>query len=294
MTKLPASGVLILVVSNLLAAQTLTTEHNVLRRRYREGEKLTYRMTGINERWHYEIQADGIVKKDLAGTYFEEYRWSNLISDGQQVELPAASLDFRQQLTLDPNRHSVFPNLSRIDRRLVGPVTDLMNLYVDLWLAEKTGKLAHAGDHFYLKHGKPNSWADGSYVLVGEDSIDFDLSLMDINQSENTVIVRIHHVPPEKPEVQLPADWMRKPVADTANNWVQVQKMENGKYSAAVGKETFDVEIKASLTDGKILSGKIDNPVETLGRECTDAALTECGAPKPHSMRRQIAIHLEP
>jgi len=294
MMKLLASGVLISVVSNLLAAQALTNDHNLLLRRYREGEKLTYHMTGINERWHYEIQADGVVKKDLAGTYFEEYRWSNLISDDQRVELPAASLDFRQQLTLDPNRHSVFPNLSRIDRRLVGPVTDFMNFYVDLWLAEKTEKLAHAGDRFYLKHGKPNSWADGSYVLIGEDSIDFDLSLEDVNQSENTVIVLIHHVPPEKPEVQLPADWMRKPVADTANNWVQVQKMEGGKYFAAVGKETFDVEIKTSLTDGKILSGKIDNPVETLGRECTDAALTECSDPKPHSIRRQIAIHSEP
>jgi hypothetical protein len=292
--KLLASGVLISVVSNLLAAQALTHDHDVLLRRYREGEKLTYHMKGINERWHYEIQADGIVKKDLTGTYFEEYRWSNLISDDQKVELPTASLDFRQQLTLDPNRHSVFPDLSRIDRRLVGPVTDFMNFYVDLWLAEKTQKLAHAGDHFYLKHGKPNSWADGSYVLIGEDSIDFDLSLKDVNRSENTVILVIHHVPPEKPEVQLPADWMRKPVADTGNNWVQVQKMENGKYFAAVGNETFDVEIKTSLTDGKILAGKIDNPVETLGRECTDAALTECSDPKPHSIRRQIAIHLEP
>jgi hypothetical protein len=294
MMKLLASGVLISVVSNLLAAQALTHDHDVLLRRYREGEKLTYHMKGINERWHYEIQADGIVKKDLTGTYFEEYRWSNLISDDQKVELPTASLDFRQQLTLDPNRHSVFPDLSRIDRRLVGPVTDFMNFYVDLWLAEKTQKLAHAGDHFYLKHGKPNSWADGSYVLIGEDSIDFDLSLKDVNRSENTVILVIHHVPPEKPEVQLPADWMRKPVADTGNNWVQVQKMENGKYFAAVGNETFDVEIKTSLTDGKILAGKIDNPVETLGRECTDAALTECSDPKPHSIRRRIAIHLEP
>ena len=292
--KLLASGVLISVVSNLLAAQALTHDHDVLLRRYREGEKLTYHMKGINERWHYEIQADGIVKKDLTGTYFEEYRWSNLISDDQKVELPTASLDFRQQLTLDPNRHSVFPDLSRIDRRLVGPVTDFMNFYVDLWLAEKTQKLAHAGDHFYVKHGKPNSWADGSYVLIGEDSIDFDLSLKDVNRSENTVILVIHHVPPEKPEVQLPADWMRKPVADTGNNWVQVQKMENGKYFAAVGNETFDVEIKTSLTDGKILAGKIDNPVETLGRECTDAALTECSDPKPHSIRRRIAIHLEP
>ena len=87
---------------------------------------------------------------------------------------------------------------------------------------------------------------------------------------------------------------MHKPVGDTANNWVQVQKMENGKYLAAVGKETFDVAIKVSLADGKILSGSIDNPVETIERECTDAALSACSDPKPHTIRRQIAIYLEP
>lgn len=294
MMKGSAGIVLICSVSNLVAAQALINDPNALLRRYREGEKLTYRMTGINQKRHYEIQADGIVQKDSAGTFFEEYRWSNLISDDQKVALPAASLDFRLQVTLDPKHNSALPNLRQVDHRLVGPLLDFMNFYVDLWLAAKSGKLAHAGDHFYFPHGKPNSWADGNYVLVGEDSIDFDFSLQDVNRSENTVTVLIRHVPPEKPEVRLPADWMLKPVADTANNWVQVQKMENGKYLAAVGKETFDVQIKTSRADGKILSGKMDNPVETVERECTDAALTECSDPKPHSIRRQIAIYLEP
>ena len=136
--------------SSPLSGQTLPNDHKVLLRRYHEGEELTYHMKGINEDWHYEIQADGVVKKDSAGTYFEEYRWSNLISDDQKVALPTASLDFRQQLTLDPHHHSPFPNLRQVDRRLVGPILDFMNFYVDLWMAEKTEKLSHAGDHVYL------------------------------------------------------------------------------------------------------------------------------------------------
>ena len=40
---------------------------------------------------------------------------------------------------------------------------------------------------------------------------------------------------------RLTADWLRKPVADTANNWVTVQEARNGRFLAAVGKETFDV-----------------------------------------------------
>ena len=70
--------------------------------------------------------------------------------------------------------------------------------------------------------------------------------------------------------------------------------MDNGKYLAAVGKETFDVEIKMSLTDGKILAGSINNPVETIERECEDAALTTCGDSKQHSIRRQIEVDLKP
>ena len=85
-----------------------------------------------------------------------------------------------------------------------------------------------------------------------------DLTLKDVNRSENTVILLIRHVPPEKPEVRLPADWMRKPVVAVANNWAQVQKVDNGKYLFAVGKETFDDEIKMSLVDGKIMSGSIN------------------------------------
>ena len=276
-----------------LTAQSSPNEHNVLLRSYREGEKLTYHMKGINEEWHYEIRADGIVKKDSDGTYFEEYGWSGLISGKQKVVLSPASLNFRQQLTLDPKRNPGFPNLSQVEPRLIGPITDLTTFYSDLWLSVKTGKLAHSGDHFYFKRSTPNSWADGTYTLTGEDSIDFDLTLKDINRSNNTATVIVHHVAPEKPEIRLPADWMTKPVADTPNNWVQVTKTKAGKYLAAVGKETFDVEIRVSLADGKILSGSIDNPVETTERECEDAALTKCGDPRAHGIRRQIEISLE-
>jgi uncharacterized protein with FMN-binding domain len=233
------------------------------------------------------------VKKDSAGTFVEEYQWSNLVSDNQKVSLSPASSDFRQQVTLDPEHMPPFPDLSKVDHRLIGPITDFMTFYADLWLAEKTGTLVNAGDHFYFKRGTPNSWADGNYTLIGEDSIDFDLTLKNISASDNTATLTVRHVPPEKPEVKLPADWMRKPVADTPNNFVQVQKIADGKYVASVGKETFDVEMKVSLSDGRIMSATIENPVETIERECADVALTSCSDPKPHSILRQISISLE-
>jgi len=262
-----------------------------LLRRYREGEKLSYKMKAVNQSRHYEIEADGVVKKDASG-YYEEYAWSQLITDPPKATLTGASLAFRQPVTLDPNHPPAMPDLSKVEPAMIGPVTDLMTFYVDLWLAEKTGQLLHAGDHFYFKHGTAASWADGQYVLLGEDSIDFDLTLKDINQTDNTATLIVRHVVPEKPQIKIPAEWMRAPVAGTPNNWVQTQKMPNGKFLAAVGKETFDVEYKLSLADGKILSATMDNPVETVERECSDAALTQCGEQRPRHILRQVSITL--
>jgi hypothetical protein len=81
-------------------------------------------------------------------------------------------------------------------------------------------------------------------------------------------------------------------VADTANNWVEVKKSDDGKFEAGVGKETFDVTIIVSTADGRILSASMDNPVVTSSRTCDDAALTKCGVPQPHTIHRHIEIAL--
>lgn len=266
----------------------------VLTRQYREGEKLTYRMVGVDEDWHYEIQANGIVKKDSGGAYYEEYVWSNLISNKQTSGLSPASLTFRQEVSLDPRRNPSLPDLSKIDRQLIGPVTDFLTFYVDAWLAIKTGQLTHAGDHFRFPRNAPNSWADGKYVLLGEEATDFEFALKDYDTSAQTATLLVRHVPPVKPEVKLPAEWMHKDVADSPNNWVEVRKTPQGEYFAAVGKETFDVEMKLSLNYGKILSGTLDNTVQTIERACEDASFTKCGDSKPHTIRRKVDITLQP
>lgn len=271
--------------------QSAAETQGLLARRYQEGEKLSYHMKGVNENWRYEIQADGVVKRDSSGKYFEEYAWSHLISDGTPVALSPATSNFRQIVSLAPETPPSLPNLSQVDLRLIGPITDWMTLYVDLWMANRLKKLSHAGDHFYFKRGTPNSWADGNYVLLGEDSIDFDFTLKDVNQTDKIATLLVRHVPPEKPEINIPVEWMRPPVADTPNNWVEVEKRPNGKYLAEVGKETFDVQIKVSLANGKILSAKIDNPVEAVSRECIDATLTNCTVSVPHHILRQIEIY---
>jgi len=217
--------------------------------------------------------------------------WSNLIANGVKVPLPDAGATFHEALSLDPGYKLSVPDLRQANPGLIGPILDLLTFYADLQLAMRQEGLKHAGDHVAVKHGVANSWADGAHVLIGEDAIDFDITLAEVNVSDDVATVVVRHVPPAQPGIRLPAEWMRVPVADAPNNWVQVEKENNGKYLAEAGKETFDVEMKINLASGKMLSATMDNPVEAVGRECADAALTSCGELSRHQIRRQIEIH---
>jgi hypothetical protein len=267
---------------------------NPLHRQYQEGETLAYKMTGTNENWHYTVRAEGTVKKNDKGAYVEEYRWTDMTSDGKPYTMSPAMADFRQKLSLDPNAMPSVPDLTKVDPKLIGPITDLMTFYVDLWLPAKLGVVKKPGDHFYFKLGTPSSWADGTHVLVGVSSIDFDFTLKSVDAATGTAILEVKHVPPAKPQIPLPGAWMQTPVADTANNWVEVVNRPDGKIDASVGQENFTVDLTVSVADGKILAGTMDNVVKTIERTCNDQALTQCGAPVPHTIERKIEIEIAP
>lgn len=281
-----------LPVLALLSAQVTPPNSGLLSRRYREGERLAYHMTGSNNGRRYEVRAEGAVKRASGGGYVEEYTWSSLTSDGTAVALSRANSEFHQTVSLSPDERPAVPNLAGLNPMLIGPITDFATFYADLWLAYRLGKLGAVGDHVYQEHGSPASWADGRRVLIGEDSIDFDLTLANIDPSGKTATLVVRHVPPKRLQLRLPADWMREPVAETPNNWVNVER-QGDKYVAAVGKETFDVTIKIDLADGKILSGTIRNPVVARERTCADAALANCDTPRPHEILRQIQLSLD-
>ena len=264
-----------------------------LTRHYRDGETLTYHMTAANDDWHYTAVASSVAKKTASGGYIEEFRWTGMTSNRQPIALAPAMAQFRETLSLDPTWMPSGLDLSKVDLQFVGPITDLMTFYVDLWLMNKVVVLQRPGEHFYVPNPQVASWADGTHVLIGADHVDFDLNLQSIDPVKGTAVVVVRHVPPSSPNLQLPEEWMSAPVADTPNNWVQVTKTKNGKYQAEVGKETFDVSITVSTADGRILSASMDNPVVMSARECEDAALTKCGDAQQHTIHRHVEIALE-
>ncbi|KAA6457526.1 hypothetical protein DYQ86_22100 [Acidobacteria bacterium AB60] len=263
---------------------------NPLHREYREGQKLAYHMTGVNDGWHYAIDGDGAVTKDASGRFVEQFQWTHMTSEGQPVALTTPA-DYRQRLTLDPGVNPSAPDVRNVDPKMVGPVTDLMTFYVDLWLPSKLGVLKKAGDHFYFRNPMgPSSWADGKTVLVGEDLIDFDMTLKSVDAAAGTALVEVKHVGPQDGRLPLKADWMKTPVGSGANNWVEIRKDADGKYEAGVGSETFTVDITVSLADGHIVRGSMENPVITVSRVCEDEALTKCGELKRKEIVRKIEV----
>ncbi len=263
-------------------------------RRYRTGETLRYHMATSNQNGavtrRFEADATGTVVADSNGGFVEEYAWSGLAADGSPVALPSASVDFRQRLSLAPGGALAIPNLAVVHPLLIGPITDLLTFYADISIAQRQKTLAGPGDHFVFPHGTPVSWADGTYILLGEDSIDFDVTLEAVDKKAKTATLLVRHVPPKAPQIPLKADWMREPVADGPNNWIEVGRTGDGKFAGRIGQETFDVRIVMSLKDGRMISGTIDNPVEVVERTCEDQALTTCGAPERYRILRRVEV----
>ncbi len=265
---------------------------NPLQRRYSDNETLAYIMHGVNrsrqgER-HYEAKVIGEVKKDAQGIFYEEFHWVELTVAGMEIILPRDSLNFRQCLSLDPRYKMPFPDISGIHPMLIGPVFDLMTFYVDLWHGMRQETFTNEGAQTYLKTGVSSSWADGKKVLIGEDCIDFKLTLSKINN--DAIVLMVSHIPPEKSCINIHADWMETPISSgVPNNWIQIIR-EADEYIAGVGSETFDVVINASRQSGKIISAVMDNPVDIIERKCFDKDLINCGEPEKCKIFRKIEL----
>ncbi len=285
-----AAAALWLLAPPMVHAQTPVP--GLLTRRYEVGVRLHYHMEGSNQGrdrlQRYRADADGTVTRDSLGRFVEEFEWSHLVQNDTAVVLQAGTASVRQRLTLAPE-YMIPPDVRSSSPALTGPVLDLATFYVDLWIAAKL-PLARAGDHFRFAGRGSNSWADGGQVVIGEDAIDFDFTLAALDTAARVARVVARHVPPDSSRVRLPAEWMRVPAYGVPNNWVQVTREPDGSWVAAVGRETFVDTLTVDLRDGRLVAAPMDNPVDVLGRRCTDAELTACGEPERYRIVRRIEV----
>ena len=278
------------------SAQTPAVIQPLLARHYQDGEKVAYTISCLNQLRtttnEYEAHVEGSVSKDSSGIFVENLAWTDLHLNDEQIRLSAASRAFKEPLSLAQGAKLSIPPLGNVQEGLIGPIGDLLTFYADVKIAMNQ-RLGRPGEHAHVKYGAPNSWADGTHVVIGEDSIDFDVTLQSIDQKSQLVTLLVRHMPPAQPQIKIPAAWMNERVGNTANNWVQVEKRSDGKYVAGVGQETFNVEIKIAPAAGRIVSATMDNEVLVSERICTDVALTACGTAERYTVHRQITLRAE-
>jgi hypothetical protein len=288
----------ILLLAGLALAKSVATAQETLndlgglQRRYTEGAVSHYVMTGDNDGREYTIRATDTVKRSSNGRFYEEIGWSDYTSDTPQT-LTSASLALRQTVSLDdPVSYMKVPNLAGIQPVLIGPITDTLTFYSDLLLAIKS-KLAHEGQKDYVSRSTPNSWADGQRILLGQDVVDFSLTVVTVNPTDHTETLLIQHLPPPILHIQQPVKWMENEHPTAPNNFVQVSKEQDG-FVAETGRETFDVQLMIDSRDGRILSATMHNPVLLRTRTCTDRELTQCSSERPRTILRDITFRLVP
>jgi hypothetical protein len=283
----------LLIAAFAVMVPRLEAAESPVARHYRDGETLRYVIDGahtqdgvLNHSYHGE--ADVVVKKGEDGVFHEEFTWRALKDDGADISLPPDAADFRQLLSLDPAYKFGIPDLSKVGI-IGGQITDTMTFYVDDRLAIGHAVLQKAGDKLHIPYGKPSSWSRPE-VPTGYDCIDFEVSIVSL--SGETATLHVRHVPPPAICGQVPAEWMTKPVADTVNNWFQVEKNAKGLYEAGAGKEVFDADVVVLLPSGIIRSATMHNPVLIHQKTCRDAALSDCGPIEKTEIVREITFTL--
>ena len=192
-----------------LTAQDTPPAERLLSRRYVEGDRIHFLMKAQNDGSTYEVCITATTKKASDGRFIEEFAWSDMVVNGAPRALAATSQAFRLAVTLEGGAPFEMPDLSTAPG-LIGSVTDLMTFYSDLFLAMHQGALRKAGDHFYFPSPTTASWADGAVVMVGEDHIDFDITLTAVDTVSHLATLLIKHVPPPVPKIRLDARTCRR------------------------------------------------------------------------------------
>ena len=205
-------------------------------RKYGDGETLNYRiqMTHTYDGTitsTYDAHAAGIVKSDDKD-FYEKFHWTSVIGDGNKITLSPAADNFRQVLSLvPPFRLSIPAELTNLGSSLIGPITDLLTFYADESLIIRHPNIRHPSDHLYLNASVASSWGSG------QDCLDFEITLLSLDQLKHLGMIKVSHLPPSKICIKPPAKWMESQVIDTPNNWYDIDRSKK-KWVASAGKET--------------------------------------------------------
>ena len=116
------------VATTSLLAQGVTDSPRLLARRYVEGNRLRYRMTGNENGTTFQVTILAMTTKPTDGRFVEEIAWSDMVVNGAPRALTSTSQTFRVAVTLEGSSPYEWPDLSKAPG-IIGPVTDMLNFY---------------------------------------------------------------------------------------------------------------------------------------------------------------------
>src|SRR5262249_19576380 len=133
------------MVLAVFATRALPQAASLLTRRYTDGERIRYVMKGSENETTYEVRMTATTATRTDGQFFESLAWSDSKIDGQPRPLSAEAQQFRLAVTTEGVMPFALPDLSKAEG-LIGPVTDAMTFYADLFIARRQSGLRQPGD----------------------------------------------------------------------------------------------------------------------------------------------------
>jgi hypothetical protein len=266
----------------------------VFERRYEVGEHILYKLKGRTQgpegMFVYRAKAKSKVKKDK-NNFLEEFQFEDVSIDG----IPIKSNDDQKlidlKLSLNSKSKINFPDFSKVHPAITEAALDLMVIYADLLLVQKHWDMNKNPDQFYLKDSLVNSWADKENLMRAEDSLDFFMTVIKQEPSNNILEIMIKHIPPEKQILKLNAEWMKKPIGTRSNNWLQVKKISSKKFMVSVGRESIEVKIKLDTLYGKIIDASFDRTIVMRERICLDETFLFCGRTNDYELKKEFLLY---
>ena len=183
------------------------------------------------------------------------------------------------------------PSLEGLEQPLVGAIADLQTFLLSVSPAVGSNRLHKVGASYTSPQPQLGSWANGTSVLVGRDCIQITVKLTGLTK-ENAAFETTYSVPSKTcPDFEPLADWMKDPVdpETDANNFQQVLAAGE-RLHVMWGRENFVVKTVVRRTDGRILSGRMENHLRLMMKVGCDKNLKNCNGTMPLRLERRLTL----
>jgi hypothetical protein len=291
--KLIAASLLFVVPFYAFAQKSL------LERTYILGDTSRYKITGseikngaLSSTYIAECRLQ--VKKDSAGTYYDEVTWLNniLITPKDTTNRTDEALAVKpypagQVPVVAPGSQKTEPT------DMANPIQDLKLFFSTLSPKMGATGLKAKGDIFRKPTVLKNDFGSSKSILKGNSC--FSVTFIAKDVTKNSVITEISFVPPSDSCLPYLADEVKKPLAgDTLNNFQILTPGDGALNNLIYGSATMFMHAVTQKKDGKISQATLNNTFNLKVKLDCDEGYVNCTKEVvPFIVERNISLEME-